>query len=200
MNYRHIILFLVLAIAIQVYGETPALVGTWRKKDKSLVELKSDGTITTDGKSVAKWQAWPQPGTPHLFLVRFASDIAKYKTWVEHYQRRLVVEHPGNGKRTILERVDNGPTRNPDVPDERTALGMEVKDIEGSIADLQNRLPKVQAEAADLGRQHWAARAIGRISTHNIRAQALDASAGSMAASIRGLQARQLEVQSMLAR
>lgn len=175
-----------------------SIVGTWRKKDRSLVECRPDGSIVAEGQIVAQWKPWPQKGTPHLHLVRFSSSMANYKGNVGHYQRRLTLEHPGNGAKTVLERVDDGPTRNPDVPDEQAALRMEDKDITAQLTDLQIRLPKVQAEAADAWQQHWAARAIGRISTHNLRAKGLEATAESMARSIRSLEERQGEVRGLM--
>lgn len=174
------------------------LVGTWRKKDKSWVEARANGEIIAKDKVIGRWQPWPQSGTPELFLVRFVGDVGKYKTSLQHYQRRWVIEHPGNGLETILERVDNGPTKNPDVPDEHTALRLEEKDLSAQVADLQLRLPKVQAEAAAKWQMHWSARAMGRISTHNIKAKELDAAAESMARALIDLQARLVEVQRKL--
>lgn len=187
-------------VSTQALAEMPSIVGTWQKKDKSLVEFKEDGSVivTSTGSPVAKWKPWPQPGTPHLHLVQFTGDIARYKTWTHHYERKLTMEHPGNGIKTDLERVDSGPTRNPDVPDLRSALRMEEKDIRSRITDLQLRLPQVQAEAAAKWQMHWSAKAIGRISTHNIKAQQLDASAASMIRSIANLEERLIEVREQL--
>lgn len=200
MNPLPIILIVITLASVQVLAETASIVGTWQRKDKSLVEFKEDGTviITATGKLIAKWQGWPQPGTPHLHLVQFAGEIGRYKTWTHHYQRKLTIEHPGNGTKTNLERVDKGPTENPDVPDLRSALKMEAKDIRSQITDLQLRLPQVQAEAAAKWQMHWSAKAIGRISTHNIKAQELDNTAASMIRSIANLEERLSEVQEQL--
>jgi|GEM_PF-5567861 hypothetical protein len=202
MNPLPIILIVITIASAQVLAETASIVGTWQRNDKSLVEFKEDGAVilSATGKPIAKWQGWPQPGTPHLHLVQFAGQIGRYKTWTHHYQRKLTIEHPGNGTKTNLERVDKGPTENPDVPDLRSALQMESRDIRNQITDLQLRLPKVQAEAAAKWQMHWSAKAIGRISTHNIKAQELDATAASIIRSIATLEDRLRDVQDQLSR
>jgi hypothetical protein len=86
------------------------------------------------------------------------------------------------------------------VPDLRSALQMESRDIRNQITDLQLRLPKVQAEAAAKWQMHWSAKAIGRISTHNIKAQELDATAASIIRSIATLEDRLRDVQDQLSR
>jgi len=107
--------------------ETASIVGTWQRKDKSLVEFKEDGTviITATGKLIAKWQGWPQPGTPSPSSRPVCgSRLAATKTWTHHhYQRKLTIEHPGNGTETNLERVNKGPTGEPGRA--RLTLGAE---------------------------------------------------------------------------
>jgi len=192
-------LLFIFTIAAPSLAQTPALVGTWQKADKSLVEFKLDGTITANGNLVAKWQVWPQSGNRDLYIVRFANQLTNFKTFVARYQRQLTLEHPGTCNRTLLERVDNGPTLNPDVPDARTALNMERADTERSIEETALNLEATKREAAEAYQRHYDARAIGRISAHLGKAKALEASAASMERSLINLRYKLADLGSKLA-
>ena len=60
MNPLPIICIVITVASVQVLAETASIVGTWQRKDKSLVEFREDGTviITATGKPIAKWQGW----------------------------------------------------------------------------------------------------------------------------------------------
>ena len=146
-----------------VFAITDDIVGTWSKPDKSLVEFKTDGSVSTRGAPVGKWE--------HLrdsqkYVLRFngASFREFYYVTTGRYKRHITLELPSNGSRTQLDRVDEGPTVNPDVPDAHEALELEYKDAVASIARTAEALGRAQAEAAEAWQKHYHARSIGRIS------------------------------------
>ena len=146
-----------------VFAITDDIVGTWRKPDKSLVEFKTDGSVSTNAAPIGKWE--------HLrdsqkYVLRFngASVRDFYYVTTGKYKRQITLELPSNGSRSKLDRVDEGPTVNPDVPDAHAALELEYQDAVASISRTAEALGRAQAEAAEAWQKHYHARSIGRIS------------------------------------
>ena len=161
----------------------PDIVGTWRKSDQSFVEFKTDGSVTAGTTPVGKWERLSDSSK---YVLRFngASFRDFYYVTTGRYQRQLSLELPSIGTRTHLDRVDEGPTINPDAPDAREAQELEYKDLVQSIERTREALSRAQSEAAEAWQRHYHARAIGRISGWIPIAQRKEAEARGLESSL----------------
>lgn len=164
-------------------AETPDIVGTWRKSDQSLVEFKPDGSVMTGPAPIGRWERLRD--SPK-YVLRFsgASFREFYYVTTGRHKRQLTLELPSRGIRTNLDRVDDGPTINPDAPDEREALEMDYTESVASIARTSEALGRAQAEAAEAWQKHYYARSIGRISGWIPIAQRKEAEAKGLESSL----------------
>ncbi|WP_395739167.1 hypothetical protein [Prosthecobacter sp.] len=163
---------------------TEDIVGTWRKPDQSLVEFKPDGSVTAESVPIARWERL-SGSTRYVLRFNGANPRSFYYVTTGRYKRQLTLELPSNGSRTSLDRVDAGPTVNPDVPDERAALEMEFDELVASIARTSDALGRALAEAAEAWQKHYYARSIGRISGWIPVAQKKEAEARGLEGSLK---------------
>ena len=192
---RSTTLILVLATLYLVpnYAEAAMeeIIGTWRRADNSLVEFRLEGGVFSKDVQIGFWQKLRDS---QQYTLRINGAIGYYfKTRVTNYQRALTMEHSSTGRQTTIDRVDDGPTVNPDVPDEHEAMELEFSDLEIGIENGLELLSKVEREAAEARQKHAYARAIGRISAWIPVAQKKEAEAKTIAAGIK-TQKRRLAV------
>ena len=166
---------------------TPDIVGTWRKSDQSLVEFKADGSVTSGTSLIGKWERL-RDSPKYVLRFNGASTRNFYYVTTGRYKRQLSIELPSNGSRTHLDRIDDGATINPDVPDAHAALELEYNDTVASIARTVDALGKAQAAAAEAWQKHHYARSIGRISGWIPIAQRAEAEARSLESSLNSQQ------------
>jgi hypothetical protein len=152
-----------LFLSAAAHAATPDIVGTWRKSDQSFVEFRNDGTVAAGTNPVGKWERL-RDSTKYVLRFNGASFRDFYYVTTGKYQRQLTLELPSIGTRTHLDRVDNGPTVNPDAPNERKAKELEFNDLVQSIERTREAHSRALAEAAEAWERHYHARAIGRIS------------------------------------
>lgn len=159
------------------------IIGSWRRADNSIVEFRPDGSVFSKDTQIGTWQKLKDS---RQYTLRINGAIGYYfKTWISEYQRKLTMQHSSTGTKTTIDRVDDGPTANPDVPDEKGAMELEFTDLETGIENAYERLSKAQAEAAEARQKHEYARAIGRISGWIPIAQKKEAEANGIAAGIK---------------
>lgn len=175
-------------------GQTLDPIGTWRYSDTVQLEIRPDGTILSNSKPAGKWTQ--RDNKAEYFIV--LNDRSEHIGTVDKYKRILRTESRARGVGKSMERIDNGPTRNPDAPDQPTAWKMECRDLETDIKSMEVKLAAATAEAADLWQKHHAARAAGRISTWNIEAQKAESQARGLERSIKGSRKHLLELRSKL--
>ncbi len=180
---------LLLALATLYLLPSPALaaleevIGSWRRADNSIVEFRPDGRVFSKDTQIGTWQKLKDS---RQYTLRINGAIGYYfKTWISEYQRKLTMQHSSTGTKSTIDRVDDGPTVNPDVPDEKGAMELEFTDLEISLEKAYERLSKVQTEAAEARQKHVYARAIGRISAWLPIAQQKEAEANNIAAGIK---------------
>ncbi len=186
-------------LASEAQGGLERIVGTWRKRDNSMVEFKTDQTIVAEDKVIGKWRLWPDSGHAHLYIVTFQGNVIQYKAAVDRYQRNLNLAHPGTNYAIVLARVDGGPTVNPDVPTETVALNMERRDLQNAIEASEASFLKTKNEAAEEWQRHFAARAAGKISGHSAIAQKKDQEALLIGGSLKNLRSHLESVEQKLA-
>lgn len=162
---------------------TPDIVGTWRKSDRSIVEFKPDGSVMTGTAPVGRWERL-RDSPKYVLRFNGASTREFYYVTTGRHKRQLTLELPSIGTRTNLDRVDNGPTINPDAPDEREAMELEYTEALASIARTSEALGRAQAEAAEAWQKHYYARSIGRISGWIPIAQRKEAEAKGLESSL----------------
>jgi len=167
------------------------IIGSWRRADLSIVEFRPDGSVFSKDTQIGTWQKLKDS---RQYTLRINGALGYYfKAWISEYQRKLTMQHSSTGTKTTIDRVDDGPTANPDVPDEKEAMELEFADLETGIENAYERLSKVQAEAAEARQKHDYARAIGRISAWLPIAQQKEAEANNISAGIK-TQKRRLAV------
>lgn len=178
---------LVLLLSLLLLG-TPAfagleeIIGTWKRADGSIVEFRPDGTIFTKD---AQFGTWQKLRDSRQYVVRPASAAGYYfQTSLSGYQRKLTMRHSGNGNGTTIDRIDNGPVQNPDVPNEQQAMELEFTDLENSIVSGSARAGQLYAEAAEARQKHEIARALGKISAWIPVAQKKEAEAKAVEAGV----------------
>lgn len=140
---------------------TESIIGTWRRADESLVEFRPDGSVTSGPTTIGRWERLRD--SPR-YVLRFTGALGYHDVTTIRYHRQLDVKAPGTGKSIFLDRVDNGPTTNPDAPTEWAALEMEYTDATAALATTQERHSKAVAAAAEARQKHEIARAQGRVS------------------------------------
>jgi hypothetical protein len=82
--------------------------------------------------------------------------------------------------RTTLERVDNGPTQNFDVPDQKGALQMEKTDVQTEMDRISVDLPFVRQEATQLWKDYEDSRALRRATGIQVQAREKDSKVRDM--------------------
>lgn len=155
-----------------VHATTEDIVGSWRRPDNSVVEFRSDGAVAVEFGIIGKWERLRD--SPR-FVLRFTGARDFYYVTVGGYKRVMTMELQSRGTRTVLERVDNGPTQNFDAPDEKTALEMEKLDLQAEIERASIDLASARKEAAVLWDRYYEARRLGRATGMNMPAQQKDA-------------------------
>lgn len=186
---------LLLWLPASAKAATEDIVGTWRKPDQSIVEFKPDGSVTA---GVAQLGRWERLRDSKKYVLRFTGALNFYYVTTGRYQRQLTLELPSRGTRTHLDRIDNGPTINPDVPDERTALELEFNDAVASIERTSAALSRAQTEAAEARQNHVIARSLGKISGWIPIAQKKEAEAAGLERSLKGQQDRLVQLAAKL--
>lgn len=179
---------LLLTLCLSIFTVSPLfagleeIIGTWKRTDGSIVEFRPDGTIFTKDVQFGTWQRLRES---RQYVVRPASAVGYYfQTTLSGYQRKLTMRHSGNGNGTTIDRIDNGPVQNPDVPDERAAQELEFTDLENSIVSGSTRAGQLYAEAAEARQKHEIARALGKISGWIPVAQKKEAEAKAVEAGV----------------
>lgn len=164
------------------------IVGTWLRPDKSFVEFRADGTVISRDMQVGSWQRLRDT---KKYVVNMKGAIGYFfHTQVVTYQRKLRMKHSTNGVETLMDRVDNGPTANPDVHTARSAMEAEFADLEGDWERAALQLQTQLAEAAEARLKHEAARSLGRTSSHLMTAQQHEAAAKNTEGRIRDITKR----------
>ena len=182
--HRLLLLLSLVLLASPASAALEEIIGTWRRPDNSVVEFRPDGTIFTKDAQVGIWQ---KPRDYRYYIVRMNGAIGYFfETNVGSYQRKLTMKHSSTGVATTIDRIDNGPVQNPDVPDERMAMELEFVDLESSIERGQARLAELLAEAAEARQKHVIARSLGKISAWIPVAQKKEAEAKGMESSVNG--------------
>lgn len=187
-------IFIQLALGVQVllllssaaFAATEIVVGTWRKPDQSLVEFKPDGSVMAGETPLGRWERLRDSSK---FIVRFKGALGYHEVRTGRYHRQLFVTPPSTGVSVILERVDGGPTVNPDVPTEHQALEMEYDDTVTSIERTSAALSAALAAAAEARQRHVEARLMGRVSGWIPIAQKKEAEAKGLESSLNGQRA-----------
>lgn len=160
------------------------IIGSWQRSDKSIVEFRPDGKVYINDAQVGTWQKLADSSQFNVFIN--GKNNYYFKTRLSSYQRKLTMENSnGTGTETTLDRIDNGPTINPEVPNEKDAMELQFTQLETSIEDAYERLSKVVAEAAEARQRHEYARALGRVSAHLIKAQQKEAEARNIESAIK---------------
>lgn len=164
------------------------IVGTWRRPDKSFVEFREGGAVITRDIQVGSWQRLRDT---KKYVVNMKGALGYFfHTQVVSYQRKLSMKHSTNGVETVMDRVDSGPTTNPDVHTERSALEAEFADLEDDWQNSALRLQVLLEEAAVARQKHDVARALGKISAHLVTAQQKEDAARGTEAHIRSITKR----------
>ncbi|MBK8038453.1 MAG: hypothetical protein IPK22_15180 [Verrucomicrobiaceae bacterium] len=160
--HRLLLLLSFVFLASPASAALEEIIGTWKRADGSIVEFRPDGTIFTKDAQVGTWQKLRES---RQYVVRMNGAVGYYfQTTLGSYQRKLTMRHSGNGNGVTIDRIDNGPVQNPDVPDERAAQELEFTDLENRIESLSARVGQLYAEAAEARQKHEIARALGKIS------------------------------------
>jgi hypothetical protein len=172
------------------------IIGTWRRADGSMVEFRPDGTIFTHDAQVGTWQKLRDS---RQYTVRMNGAIGyHFQTSLGGYQRTLTLRHSGNGHSSTVDRIDDGPVKNPDVPDAHEALELEFTDLEKNIQSGSARAAQLFAEAAEARRKHEIARLMGKISAWIPVAQKKEAEAKAVQAGVDSAKRRLAEVEKKL--
>lgn len=155
------------------------IVGTWRKSDNAAIEIKPDGAVYFEGQAVGSWMRKTLGGAvqDRQYYLRWNGDVRLYSARLESHDRRLTATS-AKGASGSGERIYNGPTINPDVPDEQTARELDVA-----------------AERV----AHQLARLAGKISAHLAVATKKEMDAANLAGSIAATRARLTVPQTRLA-
>lgn len=161
---------------------TESIIGTWRRADESLVEFRPDGSVTSGPSTIGKWE---RQRDSSQYVLRFTGALGYHYVTTARYHRQLDVKSPSTGKSIFLDRIDNGPTTNPDVPTEWNALELEYADALAALSTAQASHSKAVAAAAEARQKHEIARAQGRISGWIPIAQRYEGEAKWLEASIK---------------
>ncbi len=154
------------------------IVGTWEKSDSTLLEFKADGSIFQHNALIGRWM---RDKTPVMKLIgaKNSSTIQ-----LQNHQRTMTVWQTSSGVGATLKRRDDGPTFNPDVPDQRAAQKLERVDLQAEIEGMILRLERVKKEAADLWREYHEARDQGRSTSRQVKARQKDSEASGLERSL----------------
>lgn len=187
-HFHFFILCLSLFSIHPAFAGLEEIIGTWKRADGSIVEFRPDGTIFTKD---AQFGTWQKLRDSRQYVVRPASAVGYYfQTTLSGYQRKLSMRHSGNGNGTTIDRIDNGPVQNPDVPNEQEAMELEFTDLENSIVSGSARAGQLYAEAAEARQKHEIARALGKISAWIPVAQKKEAEAKAVEAGVESAKRR----------
>lgn len=177
-----LLLLCLLVLATPASAALEEIIGTWWHSDGSISEFRPDGTIFKKEAQVGTWQKLRDS---RQYVVRMTGAVGyHFQTTLSGYQRKLSMRHSGNGNSTTIDRIDNGPVQNPDVPKERQAMKLEFTDLENSIVSNSARSRKLYAEAAEARQKHRIARNLGKISGWIPVAQKKEAEAKAVEAGV----------------
>ena len=186
--HRLLLLLSLTFLATPASAALEEIIGTWKRADGSIVEFRPDGTIFTKDTQFGTWQKLRES---RQYVVRMNGAVGYYfQTTLGSYQRKLTMRHSGNGNGATIDRIDNGPVQNPDVPDERAAQDLEFTDLENSIISGSARAGQLYAEAAEARQKHEIARALGKISAWIPVAQKKEAEAKAVEAGVESAKRR----------
>lgn len=152
-------------------GVLPDIVGTWKYSETVQLEFRADKTILSNSKPAGKWSR--RDKITEYFIV--LSNKSEHIGTLDKYKRTLTITCRARGVGQTSERIDDGPTKNPNAPNQRAAWGMECADL---ALEIENRRKDVEAnktEAASLWARHHKARAAGRSSSWSIAAERIEA-------------------------
>ena len=175
-------------------GMAPDVVGTWKYSDTIQLELRPDGTVLSNAKPAGKWTRRDKITEYYVVL----NDRSAYIATLDKYKRILTTEGRARGEKKSMARIDDGPTKNLNVPDQRTAWKMEGSDMETEIKAMELRCEAAKRDAADKWQKHSEARANGRISSWNIEAERAERQASWLEKSITEFRVRLAELKSKL--
>ncbi|MGV3658533.1 MAG: hypothetical protein ACO1TE_00060 [Prosthecobacter sp.] len=179
---------LLLLVPSLVQAGMEEIVGTWRRPDKSFVEFRANGAVVTRDLQVGSWQRLRDT---RKYVVNMKGALGYFfHTQVISYQRKLSMKHSTNGVETVMDRLDSGPTTNPDVHTEHSAMEAEFADLEDDWQRTSLHLQTLLAEAAEARQKHEVARALGRISSHLVTAQQKEGAARGAEGHIRDIKKR----------
>ena len=194
--HRFLLLLSLVLLASPASAALEEIIGTWKRADGSIVEFRPDSTIFTKDAQVGTWQKLRES---RQYVVRMNGAVGYYfQTTLGSYQRKLTMRHSGNGNGATIDRIDNGPVQNPDVPDERAAQELEFTDLENHIESLSARAAQLWAEAAEARQKHEIARALGKISGWIPVAQKKEQEAKAAEAGINGAKSRLAALEKVL--
>ena len=134
-------------------GISPTLdvVGTWKYSDSVQLEIRPDGTVFSDAKPVGKWTR--RDNLLEYFIL--FNDHSEYIATLDKYKRILRTASRERGVGKSMERIDDGPTKNPNIPDRTTALKMECSDLETEIKSMEERLEDPKMNKSQAGNLEW---------------------------------------------
>lgn len=109
--------------------ELPAIVGTWKYSESVQLEIRSDGYVFTNSKPNGKWTQRDKLTEYSIVL----ADRSMFIATLDESKSNLRIADRANGRGRSIERILDGPTRNPDVPDQIAIWRMECLKIEATI-------------------------------------------------------------------
>lgn len=186
---------LLIASASSAVAGVADIVGTWAYSESVQLEFKPDGTILSNSREAGTWSQREKISEYMIVL----NDGSRHVASLDKYKRNLTAESRARGVKKYMSRIDNGPTVNSDVPNERDAWGMECSDLDETIRQAQAGTQSARRQAGELWAKHRKARAIGRISSWNIEAERADARARNLERLVTSSHARLAELKSKLA-
>lgn len=208
---RCLLVTVLAATAVSASAQIDPIVGTWRKSNNSAIEIKPDGAVYADGQAVGSWMKKTTGGAvqDRQYYLRWNGDVRLYSARLESHDRRLTAT-TAKGASGSVERIYNGPTVNPDVPDEQSARKLDAAD---ELAGLQMEMARLEAQIESLSAQrdallrgaaaereaHQLARLTGRISAHLAVATKKEMDAANLAGGIAAARARLTMVRARLA-
>jgi hypothetical protein len=150
------------------------IVGTWLRPDQTLVEIRLDGIVATNAVPAGTWE---HVRDSSKYMLRFTGARDFYHVTVGNNKRQLTMELQSRGIRTTLERVDAGPVRNPNVPDEKTALQLESIAVQTEMERISLELNTAKREAALFWSKYRDARLYRKPTSMNMKAKQKEAQA-----------------------
>lgn len=189
----------VVAPAPQVTAQSSAapvadVVGTWRYNESTLLEMRPDGTVFSNSKANGRWRIRDKKGEYEVTL----GNRKEYIMVIDKYKRNLTMSSRSSGSPVTMPRVDDGPTKNPNVPDQATAWRMEARDLEAEIKSAEGSLRLAKERAAELWEKYQRAKALGRVNSWKSEAERAERSVSAYERRITEAHKRMGELKSKL--